>query len=100
MPLSPIYVGDSLSVQVTVADSATGAPLDLTAATVSASAEVSGAKYPGGVSLPDPAAGVAVIYWEPGAIPAGIALVQMRVILGANEQTVFSDTVYVNDSAF
>jgi hypothetical protein len=94
-----IFQGDSLAIQVTVLDQASGLALNLAGATVWASAISGATKIAGTTSITDAANGVIEVSWAAGILPAGDWQLHVRVAQGSSTQTVYSDTVRVGVSA-
>lgn len=90
---------DSLSVRVPVTVDPGGAPLDLSGATVEASAERNGIAAIAATCIIEHAAGGIVrVQFPPETFAREVYVLHLRVRIGADVQTVLSETIRVRKS--
>lgn len=95
-----ITSGDSFRVRVTVTDQATNAALPLGAATIEAAASRNGQSVAANIVNVDLAAGIYRYEFAPGALSQGSWLIQSRVSLNGETQTVSELRVTCTGSVF
>ena len=91
---------DSVRIELTVIDQDTNAALDLTGATIVAKAvnvANPGVDIDGAVTVLDAANGVVRVDWAAGTFAVSSYKYQVRVTIGAEVQTVVSNTIAVAD---
>ena len=99
MTIPAIHDGDTLSILVTVEESAVAK--DLTGATVATSAKGAGSSntIAGTATLSNAAGGEVLVEYGAGDLSVGTWNVQLRVTLSGDIQTVYDDDVTVQTSA-